>query len=52
MVFSLLAQHFKAAVNPRVYGYIILAFTVVGYLGSNWFYYKGGREYEKVMLAK
>lgn len=52
VIFSILVNYFGAVVNPRVYGYLILAFTMFGYLGSNVFYWKGGKEYEKAMRLK
>jgi hypothetical protein len=38
--------------NPRIYGYLIASFVGVGYLGSNYFYLKAGRAYEKIMKDK
>ena len=48
MILSFFANRFGAVTNPRIYGYLILAFTSLGYLGSNIFYYKGGKAYEKM----
>ena len=42
----------NAAANPRIYGYLVLAATSIGYLGSNIFYYRAGKEYTKVMKEK
>ena len=48
-LFGICENKFRAALFPRVYGYLILGFVALGYLGSAIFYYKGGRAYEKVM---
>lgn len=49
MLFNLLAQYFGATINPRVYGYLILGAMIVGNLTSNIYYWKAGKEYEKIM---
>ena len=52
MAFTFLAARFGAVQNPRVFGKLILAFTAFGYLTSNIFYWRGGKEYEKVMKSR
>jgi hypothetical protein len=36
-----------AAGNPAIYGKLIFAFSMIGYLGSIPFFWKGGKEYKK-----
>ena len=50
--FGFFAKSYGAMENPRVYGYLIAIFVLIGYTGSNYFYLKAGREYEKIMRAK
>ena len=38
--------------NPRIYGYLILAAMAFGNSLSSIYYWKAGREYEKIMEAK
>lgn len=52
LFFQGLARYFNAAANPRIYGFLVLAATSVGYLGSNIFYRRAGKEYTKMMIAK
>ena len=52
LFFSSLAKYFNAAANPRIFGYLVLAATSVGYLGSNIFYRRAGKEYSKMMTEK
>ena len=52
LLFNFLAQYFNAVGNPRVYGYLILFAMLVGNLTSSIFYWKAGREYEKIMKKK
>jgi len=52
LVFSRVAKYFGAAINPRVYGLTILAATTIGYLGANFFYWKGGKQYVKLQEEK
>ena len=52
MLFNLLAYYFGAASNPRVYGYLILGAMFVGNLTSNIYYWRAGKEYEKIMKEK
>lgn len=52
MIFQRLAKYFNAAANPRVYGFMVLLAISVGYLGSNIFYWRAGKKYEKMMQEK
>lgn len=52
LVFQALAKYFNAPQNPRVYGFMVLLAISIGYLGSNIFYYKAGKLYEKMMIKK
>uniref|UniRef100_A0A7S3CMT4 Major facilitator superfamily (MFS) profile domain-containing protein n=1 Tax=Strombidium rassoulzadegani TaxID=1082188 RepID=A0A7S3CMT4_9SPIT len=52
LFFGFLAQRMGAVANPRIYGYIILAAVIIGYLGSNFFYWRAGKEYTKLMKRK
>ena len=52
MAFGYVAKYFGAKSNPRVYGYMVLSAISVGYLGSNYFYGRAGRLYEKLMQEK
>ena len=52
ILFGYFAKSYGAMENPRVYGYLIATFVMIGYAGSNYFYLKAGREYEKIMRAK
>ena len=49
LVFQYVGKSFNAAANPRVYGFMVLAATTFGYLGSNIFYRRAGKEYTKMM---
>lgn len=50
LIFSRIATELDVANNPNLYGTIITGFCVIGYLGSVPFFYKAGREYEKIMI--
>jgi len=52
LIFSRVAKYFNAATNPKVYGLTILLAATIGYLGSNFFYWKGGKQYCKIMEEK
>jgi MFS family permease len=52
LVFQRMAKSMNAAANPRVYGIMVLTATTIGYLGSNFFYRRAGKEYTKVMEEK
>ena len=52
LVFQQMAKSLNAAANPRVYGIMVLTATSIGYLGSNLFYHRAGKEYSKMMIAK
>ena len=47
-----MAKSMNAAANPRVYGIMVLTATTIGYLGSNFFYRRAGKEYTKIMEEK
>jgi hypothetical protein len=47
-----MARSLNAAANPRVYGFMVLTATTFGYLGSNLFYHRAGKEYTKMMIEK
>jgi MFS family permease len=52
LIFGFFANYYGAMANPRIYGYLVTAAVTCGYLGSNVFYYKAGREYEKMMQQR
>jgi len=52
LIFSRVAKYYNAAAVPKVYGLTILLATVIGYGLSNIFYYKGGKQYCKIMEEK
>jgi len=52
LIFSRIAKYYNAAAHPKVYGLVILLATTLGYLSSNIFYYKGGKQYVKKMEEK
>ena len=52
LIFGFFANYFGAVGNPRVYGYLVTAAVTMGYLGSNVFYYKAGKEYKNMMEAR
>ena len=41
------ANFLGAATNPKVYGYLIWVWSMLGYIGSVPFFFKGGKEYKK-----
>lgn len=49
LFFAKIAKYFGAAAAPRVYGYVILLATTLGYSLANFFYFKAGRLYKKEM---
>ena len=49
LIFGFFANYYGAVNNPRIYGYLVTAAVSLGYLSSNVFYYKAGREYKKIM---
>jgi hypothetical protein len=49
LIFGFFANYYGAINNPRIYGYLVTAAVTVGYLSSNIFYYKAGKEYKKLM---
>jgi hypothetical protein len=49
LIFGALATRFNATLFPRVYGYLVFGAVCLGYGFSNIFYYKAGRQYEKLM---
>jgi hypothetical protein len=42
-----LANALGAVANPRIYGYLIWIWSMIGYIGSVPFFWKGGKEYKK-----
>jgi hypothetical protein len=52
LIFGFFANYYGAIRNPRVYGYLVTAAVTLGYLGSNIFYYKAGKEYSKMMTER
>ena len=48
LIFGYLADYYNAVTNPHVYGTSILAFSALGFLGSNIFYYKGANAFAEI----
>jgi len=51
-IFSFFANKVGAIANPQLYGPLIAAFTVLGYVGSIPFWWKAGQHYKKHMEQK
>ena len=51
-LFGYIANVSGAAANPRIFGYIVFASMLLGSTASNIFYYRAGKQYEKIMKAK
>lgn len=49
LIFGALASFYQAPFFPRVYGKLVFAAVLIGYGLSNFFYYKAGNHYEKLM---
>ena len=47
IIFTKLAKILEASVNPSIYGYLIVAFGLVGYWGSIPLWYLAGKSYKK-----
>ena len=52
LLFTALAKYLKAPANPRIYGYMVLLAISFGYLSSNFFYHRAGKQYKKLMEWK
>lgn len=52
MIFGYFANAYGAFGNPRIFGYLITIAVTLGYGGSNFYYYKAGKAYEKMMIEK
>jgi MFS family permease len=52
LIFGYFANSLGAIGNPRMYGYLVTSAVTLGYLGSNIFYYRAGKEYTKMMQRR
>ena len=51
-IFSFIAAAFNAKANPAYFGKILIAFIAAGYIPSAYMFYKGGKEYSKLMKER
>lgn len=52
ILFGVLATFFNAKANPAIYGKLLIAFVLGGYLPAGILFWKGGQSYRKVMLDR
>ena len=52
ILFGVLATFLNAKANPIIYGKLLIAFVIGGYLPAGLLFWKGGKRYEEVMLDR
>ena len=52
ILFGSVTNYFNVAANPKVYGYVISLFAMLGYLGSLPFWFMAGKSYKQEMENK